>query len=216
MNWDDWEFVWKRQAPPLSAAADIDMLRQTFETKRRKMARALVARDTAEAATGVLLSAFLAYVWWRLGSDGWPLGLAIALTLGVSAFFMSERIRVHRGRLGPDASMLLKLDSEIAELRRQRRLLFGIATWYLAPIGASWAIVVVTVGRVAGKNAPPGYGADLMRNPATAAFILIYFVVIAPLCFWGTWVVNRRAASRRIDPRIAELEKLRRELAPSQ
>ena len=38
MNWNDYEAVWKRQALPVGADADLATLRETFETKRRKMA----------------------------------------------------------------------------------------------------------------------------------------------------------------------------------
>ena len=215
MNWNDWEAVWKRQEPPIGAAADIGDLRRTFEAKRRKLSRTLLARDASEAAAGVLVSAFLAWSWWKMGREGWPIGIAIALTLGVSAFFCYERVRAHRGRLGPDAPVIAKLDDEISELRHQRRLLHGVATWYLAPIGASWLIVVVTAGRAAARHAPPGFFAGLMGNPVTAGFIILYFLVVTPLCFWGAWFLNRRAVLRGIDPRIEELEKLRRDMEPS-
>ena len=37
MNWNDYEAVWKRQELPVGADADLATLRETFETKRRKM-----------------------------------------------------------------------------------------------------------------------------------------------------------------------------------
>ncbi len=214
MNWNEWEAVWRRQAPPVGASADIADLRQSFEPKRRKLACALVARDLSEAAAGVLCSAVFAYTWWKLGREAWPLGLAIALILGVSAFFCSERVRAHRNRVGPDAPMMEKLEAEISELRHQGRLLSNISTWYLAPIFASWAIAVLTLMRHAARHSPPGMLMELMRNPVTAAYIVGYFAVFVPLTFWGVWWLNRRAVSRRIGPRIEELEKLRRGLAP--
>jgi len=214
MNWSDWEFVWKRQQPPIGAAADVAQLAATFEAKRQRMARALLVRDISESAAGVLVCALLALFWRRMGPDGWPMGIAIALTLGVTVFFCLERIRVHRGRLGPEAPVAVRIAHQLAELRRQRRLLYNIIPWYLAPLGASWALVVFAALRVGASHAPPGYFMDLMRNPATAAFIIGYFVIVVPLCFWGAWFMNRRAVLRHIDLRIEELEKLLRELAP--
>jgi hypothetical protein len=214
MNWNEWEFIWKRQAPPVGAAADVAELAATFEARRQKMERALLVRDVSEASAGVLVCVFLAYFWRRMGPDGWPMGLAIALTLGVTTFFCLERIRAHRRRLGPEAPIIARIARQLAELRRQRRLLYNITLWYLAPLGASWALVVIAALRVGARHAPPGYFLDLMKSPATAAFIIGYFVIIVPLCFWGAWFMNRRAVIKQIDPRIEELEKLQRELTP--
>jgi hypothetical protein len=216
MNWNDWDMIWKRQEPPVGANAEVGELARCFEAKRRKLARGLFVRDVAEGATGIFLSAFMAYLWWKLGRDAWPMAIAIALTLSLSAFFCNERIRAHRLRLGPDATMIAKLEAEIAELRHQHRLLFNVGKWYLAPVGAIWATMLVTVIRHAKIHDRFGPTfADLMGNPATAGFIILYFVIIVPLSFWGIWIVNRRAVRKRIEPRIEELEKLKRELLMS-
>jgi uncharacterized membrane protein len=113
--------------------------------------------------------------------------------------------------------MTAKIDADLSELRHQHRLLSNIAVWYLAPIGAVWLIVILTMIRLGRIHARPGSPtfSDFMGNPYAAGFILLYFVVIVPLVFWGTWFVNRRAARRRILPRIEELEKLRRDLSPT-
>src|SRR5208282_2126681 len=100
----------------------------------------------------------------------------------VTVFFCRERFRIHRGRLGPEAPIAARIEWQLVELRRQRLLLYNITSWYLAPLGASWALVVISALRVGGRHAPPGYLMDLMRNPFTAAFIVGYFVIIVPLC----------------------------------
>lgn len=212
MNWSDWEFIWKRQRLPAGRAADTGELVRVFEAKRRRMERALLVRDTSEAAAGVLVAAAFALSWLKMGREAWPMGLAIALVLAVSAFFCFERFRTHRGRLGPDAPLLARIEDQIAELRHQRRLLHNVAAWYLAPIAGSWAIAVFVLARAAARHAPPGFFADLMHNPVTAAFIILYFLILVPLCFVGAWILNRRAAIRQLDPGIEELERLHREL----
>jgi hypothetical protein len=210
MSWNDYEAAWKRQEPPVGAGADVEALRTSFEPRSRKMHGALVVRDLSEASAGVLVSAFFAYFGWREGREAWPIAIAVALLLGVTAIFVRERIGARRRRPGPDSPLLAKLDADIAELRHQRQLILRVRTWYLAPIVAAWAIVVGVSLRIGLIHAPPGFYGDLMRNPITAAFVILYFGVVAPLCFWGTWVINRRAVSRRMEPRIDELEKLRR------
>jgi hypothetical protein len=213
MNWNDWEFIWKRQTPPAGAGGDVAELAATFEARRRRMERTLLVRDYSEGGAGVLVCIVLAVFWRRTGFEGWLMAPAIAFTLGVSAFFCLERVRAHRGRLGPEAPIAARIARQLEELRHMRRLHYNIVPWYLAPLCVSWALVVFAALRAAARNSPPGYLMDLMRNPVIAAY-LIGYIVVAVLCFWGAWFVNRRNVQRQVDPRIVELEKLQRELTP--
>jgi hypothetical protein len=58
---------------------------------------------------------------------------------------------------------------------------------------------------------PPGFIFDLLRNPLTLAWIIIltgasaFFISLA-------WRANRDELRKQIDPRITELEKLRRDI----
>jgi hypothetical protein len=160
----------------------------------------------------VFFAAFTSFAWWKMGKAAWPMGIAMALILGVSARFARERVRSRRLKLGHDAPLIAKLESQIAELRHQRLLLLGVWKWYLGPILLAWGFVVATSLMFARRNAPPGMFEDLMRNPVTAAYLVSYFLVVVPLCFWGTWSLNRRAVRRRIEPRLEELEKMRSDL----
>ena len=115
MNLNDYESAWKRQELPVGANADLKSLQETFETKRRKLAATLMARDCLEATTGILVSGLLAYFWWHFGKEGWPMAFAIALILGVSGFFVRERLRAHSLRLGTEAPLLAKIEADITE-----------------------------------------------------------------------------------------------------
>ena len=204
MNWNDWELIWRRQEKPAGVTVDVAMLRQTFEAKRRKLARSLFVRDIAEAAAGVFVAGALVYMRWHMKSAGLPIVIAVALVLGVTGFFVRERIRTRRQRLGPDAPLLAKLDADIAELRHQRRLLWNVWPWYLGPLAIAWAIVVVTA--IANTDA---IGREM--HPLVIGFIVGYFVLCL-LLFWAVWAVNRRAVRTQLDPRLDELAKLRRQL----
>lgn len=212
MNWNDYEAVWKRQELPTGADADLANLRETFETKRRKLAATLLVRDFAEGATGLFVSGLLTYFWWRLGKEGWPMVFAILLVLGVSGFFARERYRAHRGRLGADVPLLTKIEADIAELGHQRHLLLNIWWWYLSPLAAAIIIVCAAMLRLV----PHGTLASLRQHPTAVAWIVFYFAVVLPLCFWGAWLINRRAVRKSIEPRLAELEKLHRDLLSSE
>jgi hypothetical protein len=215
MNLNDYEAIWKRQELPVGSAADLTTLRETFETKRRKLAKILYFRDVLEGTTGLLVSGVFAYMWWHIGKDGWPIALAICLILGVTGFFLRERIRTHRNRLGPDVTLLAKLEAELAELRHQRRLLLNIWSWYLAPCAGAIVIMVATMVKILVSKGPPGFLASFWEHPAALAWIIFYFAIVLPLCFWGAWAINRRAVRKQIEPRLEELEKLHRDLTSS-
>ena len=212
MNWNDYEAVWKRQELPVGVDADLAALKKTFETKRRKLTATLFVRDIAEASAGLMVAGVFAFAWWQMGMAGWPMAFAIALILGVSGFFVRERFRARRLRLGADAPLLAKVEADIAELHHQRHLLLNLWSWYLAPVAAAVVIVGATIVRILIAKAQPGFLPALWENPAALVWIIFYVAMILPLCFWGVWAINRRAVRKSIEPRLAELEKLHRDL----
>lgn len=203
MNWNDYEAVWKRQPLPVGAEADLSQLHATFETKRRKMAATLMVRDLAEAVAGLLVATVLGFTWWKLGPSVWPLGLCIGLVLGVSGFFIRERFRARQLRLGDEAPLLARIEADLAELRHQHQLLRSIWRWYLGPIFAC-----VLIGHLTLHFQIP----EPQRDPVISAG----FVGFYTLCLWFVWWINRRAVRQRLEPRLAELEKLHRDLLASE
>ncbi len=212
MNWNDCEVIWKRQPAPQGADAKLADLRDTFETKRRRMALTLKLRDYGEGAAGLLVATVFAWTGWHLGRDGWPVWLAVVVMLGLSGAFVRERLRAHRLRLGPEAPLLAKVEADLAELNHQRRLLLNIGSWYLMPCGV--AIVLFGYGTIRkGLVAlPPDAIPKLAEHPVVVVAVVGYVGVLLPVLFWAIWAVNRRTVRRNIEPRIAELEKLHRDL----
>jgi hypothetical protein len=197
MNWNDWEFVWRRQPLPAGKNADLDVLLRTFEAKRLKTARMLFLRDVMEAAAGVLVAAALAGIWISRGPSAWPIGAAMVLVLGVSGCFVRERLRAQQHRVSPHASLRVKIEAELAELRHQRLRLRRIWLWYLGPIGAAIGIVFATLVARTSPYSP-------LRDPVIVTGFGLFFTA----CLIFAWLVNRHAARTQLDPRIAELEKL--------
>lgn len=201
MNWNDCEVIWKRQPLPRGEAADVAELRQRFGEKHRKMAAATLVRDLAEAGAAVLVAAAIGFLWWKTGKAGWPFALALLLVLGVGGVFVRERIRARRTRLRPDVPLLAKVEADIAELQHQRHLLLTMRTWYLGPLFAAWLMILAGMYMRARAWEP-------LRDPwFNLAFVLFYLLLSV-----FAWVMNRREVRRQIDPRITELEKLRRDL----
>jgi hypothetical protein len=201
MNWNEWEMIWKRQELPRGAVVDLAKLRETFDLKSRQFARTLWLRDWLETGAGGVVLVFMAVIWWHQGRSGWPIGVAMALVTGVMAFFVRERCRARKARPAPDALLLVRLDADLAELRHQRHLLGTVASWYLVPLGMAIVLVSITLSR-----RQPAW------NPAgSPIFLGAYLAFVAGLLVW-VWWVNRRAVKQRVEPRLAELQKLRDEL----
>ena len=201
MNWDDVKSAWRRQNEPRLSEADLASLRQSLEAKQRKLARTLFWRDIREAAAGLFVAGVFALRGWRGGRSYWPLAVSVALVLGVTGFFIAERIRSRRQRLGAGASLLAKVEAGLAELRRQRRLLLNVSLWYIAPLFVAWAIGFLT----SLANTP----AHRHRHPV---FLVCYLLIGIPFMTWGVRALNHRAVRRKIEPRLAELESLRADL----
>ena len=107
-----------------------------------------------------------------------------------------------RRRLGADASLKAKVESDLAELRHQRWLLREVWLWYIAPIAVAMLLHVSVVVRKVGPS-----------DPIQPPVLLGLACLIIALACWFAWTINREAVKKQIDPRIEELEKLQRDLA---
>ena len=200
MNWNELSEIWGRQPVAAWREETWREIERTFAAKQQAAARRLFWRDISEAGAGVLAAGVFAHVGWQMGRGGWPIGLAVGLMLGLSVFFLRERVRTRRARLGPEQPLLVRLEAEIGELQRQRRLLQSVAGWYLGPCFAAAGIFGATVL----AHAP-------LPVVATAA-VGVAMAGVMGGCGWAVLALNRRAVRRGIDPRLAELEALRRDL----
>ena len=198
MSWRDYEMIWKRQSPPVGALADVADLKATFEAKKRKLYAALKIRDYSEAGVGLLISPVFIYLWWQLGSAGWPIGIGVLLILGICLVFVRERFRVRRMQLGAEAPLLNKVESCLEELNHQRELLLSMWKWYLGPLAVAMALFGEAI-----RQSRPSW--DISHDP----LFRIGFGVFCGLLFWFAWEINRRAVRKQIEPRIVELKKLR-------
>lgn len=201
MNWNDLSKAWRSQPAPAMDAGVLVALEKEFAHRQAKLARQLFWRDIREATAGVLVAAVFARVGWTMGAHGWPISVAVLLMLGLSGYFVRERVRTRRAAPGPEAALLERVETEIAEVRRQRDLLGSVLRWYLAPCLAAAAILVTTVL----VYAPVPAGIKFAVAAAAAA--------ICGLVGWAVVVLNHRAVARELAPRLQELEELRKQLA---
>lgn len=211
MNWSDYEAAWKRQPPPVGFAADLNTLRADFERQRRKLAATLLLRNSIEGFGGIVMAGAFALAAVRIGRDGWPILVGAALILTVAVVFVRDFLRRRRVRVGPEMPLLVRLDAEIAELQHQRWLVANLGWWYFLPYLTAIAVIGAALARTTGRHAPPGLLVALLTTPATLGWIIAIFGVTGFGIAWA-WRASRRAVTQRINPRIEELEKLRREI----
>lgn len=205
MNLNDWDFVWRRQELPVGPEADIAQLRQSYEAKSRKQARALLVRDLTEASASAFLAIGLSKEAMHAKS-AWLVWLAVAILLTIGGVFVRERLRARRLRLDSSAPLLTKLEADLAELRHQHRLISRVGVWYFGPL--AFVMVLVGAAKVMNLTATEQL---MLEDPFTLACLGGY-LALCLILFIGGYAINRRAVRKRIEPRIAELEKLQHEL----
>jgi hypothetical protein len=215
MNWNEWEMIWRRQQMPVGAGADLALLKQTFEEQRRKFRRSILLRNISEGVTGLALSALLAIIGAHAGVGGWRMWTGLALLLGVSLVFVFDFVRAHRSRLSGDATILAKIDAEIAELRHQRRLLARVGLWYFLPMAASFVLIVSAWAARIGRELPPGMLHDSLNTTRIIIWLVSTVAITGAATAW-VWREQVRSIRTRVNPRIEELKKLREDFLISQ
>jgi hypothetical protein len=221
MNWNEWEMIWRRQRTLVGAGADLVLLKQTFEEQRRKLRRSVLLRNVSEGVTGLGLFALMAFIGAHAGVGGWRMWTGLALLLGVSLVFVFDFVRAHRSRLPGDATILAKIDAEIAELRHQRRLLARIGLWYFLPLAASFVLIASAWAARIGREVPPGVFHALLHallHALNTPTIIIWLVSTLAITGAATvWVcrVQVRSIRTRVTLRLEELKKLREEFLQS-
>jgi hypothetical protein len=215
MNWNEWEMIWRRQKTPVGAGADLALLKQTFEEKRRKLRRTILLRNVSEGATGLTLFTLLAYIGTHAGVGGWQMWTGLALLLGVSLVFVSDFVRAQCSRIPGDATILAKIDAEIAELRHQRRLLARVGLWYFLPMAASFVLIVSAWAARIGRGIPPHMLRDSLGTPTIVIWLVLTLAITGAATAW-VWREQVKSIRTRVNPRLEELNKLREDFLISQ
>jgi len=211
MNLSDYEALWKRPELPRGMDADVADLKCTFEAKHRKLERTIVLRNFIEGVGGIFAAVGFGILAWRMGIRSWSINLGLGLIAAVACVFLHDWWRFRRTRSRPEAPLLARIDSSITELRHQRALVGQIGKWYLSSYLAAMILIGAGLLQHLASKAPPGLGRAVLSTPATLAWIVIILgTVIVAIVWW--WVDVQRAIRLQIDPRLAELDKLRRDL----
>lgn len=205
MNFDDYETLWRAQPAPAPAVSTaerafvFDRVRQ----EARRFDRTIFWRDTREILVAFALSIHLGLDAWRntgTESIAWGHWIAVALILGVAINLLIDRLRIPRPPAAED-SLLGQIDTALAGVQHQARVLRRVPTHYALPL----ALATMSAG----------LDSRLQREGAAAFWSPGGFVILAVSLLVGGFVIwlNRLALRRVLQPKIDELDKLRRELS---
>lgn len=194
MKWESLQTSWQ------SANGTVDEAKwkqwvQDARDRDHHLHRTVRRRDILETSVALLLvPVFGFFGWFSLGKGMWVAALASAL-LVVCCLYIPWRLRRTR-KLQPDpemsTDMLVYLRAERDATQAQYNLSKGILSWYLGPIGV--AVILLYYG-------VQGWSLNT----------LFYALLVVGL-FGVIYLLNQKAAARKIAPRIEQIDGQIREL----
>ena len=198
MNLDDLKVEWRLEMERASQTVDL-----RFEG---------IKGDVSEFRRGLrfgdfwLIFAFLGVSvitvstqWFTLDGAGWMSKLGAVAWVLFTAWLIIALRKARKVRRSDDWTLRSRLEIEIERVERQRTLATNVAAWYVAPMLC--AIVLSNLGGhhdTTGSYTPDGM-LWVLLSVQLALFALVYW-----LC--------RREVRRKIDPLLARLKALYRDL----
>jgi hypothetical protein len=160
---------------------------------QRQLAATIFWRDVREVGTCLLMLPLWVYLGVKL-SLPWAWYLTVPALLWVAGYMLADRIR-HRRR-PPESSEPLRrhVESSLAQVRHQIRLLRNVFWWYLLPLALP---LLAFLGQVTWRERSGGWLTALCLSVAVA----LVAVVVA-----GIHLLNQYAAGAELEPRRRELE----------
>ena len=204
MDIDELRDLWRSQDASDGPPFDEDAILRRCQSERRRFNRTIVWRDLREVGAAILVAAWFIFC----GSKSWPGGgiwtfhLTAASALGVSAFFIIDRV-IQRRR----APLLYEAPGHCIaayhrEVTHQIWLLRNVLWWYLLPVAIGISLPLVQMTYVATRGTAPWLVAGVMLGVA----------VICAVVYYGIYQLNQHAVRTDLEPRRARLEALLHDL----
>lgn len=207
MKFEDLQHAWQQQ--PADVSVD-EALTTRVKRTSRAFSRQIFWRDLREVAACVLVAIVFGKVALDAGSDGaaatWPAWTAAALPIAVAAFFLIDRVILHR-RARPQGEVLaIEIERTAMAVQHQIWLLRNVLWWYILPL----ALCSILIGVQIILYAPDSF-------PSWARWAVACLVIVPTGWIdWWVWKLNQNAIHNELEPRLAELEALREELNTSE
>lgn len=209
MSFDELQLAWQHgRASTPSVKTDPKILAQVRRDSRR-FSRRIFWRDVREIVASLFVALVFGKIAWSAqaeGSPAWLAWIAMALPLGVAAFFVIDRWVMHRREDPRGESLLAEIERAKRAVDHQISLLQSLFWWYLLPIILSGIFLVLQVVLYAPMNVPPALAIGLKITMAAIGLLPLIF-----LCGWVS-KLNKKAIRENLQPQSDELAARRREL----
>ena len=197
---DDLKAEWRAEMEYTSQTVDLRM--DSIKSDVSEIHRVVRLRDFWMVFVLLLGSGGTVFIRW-LNRDfiewGWlsqmgALAFVIGTAVVIFALFMARKVN-----RTDDWTLRARIESEIEQIEKQSRLGSGVGSWFLAPM--LLAIVLSSLG---------GYH-DRTGSYVPNLSLWVYYVVCLAMYALTYWLC-RRETSKRLDPLLARLKGLHREL----
>ncbi len=204
MNPDEMKIAWNTQAPSKRLVFDENVILSQVVRAQSDLRLTLYWRDVREIGTAlVMVGVFFSYYVF-LGQWTWL--LVAASMIWVGGFLLVDRIRHRRRHPHRQDSIRACLQSTLAVIEHQIRLLKNVFWWYLLlPLAAMEAVL----GSLACEWIPSIDGGDMI-----GVVILVISQTFVLAVMIGVYLLNQWTVRNNLEPRRQEIEALLRSLEP--
>lgn len=197
---DDLKAEWRSEMEYTGQTVDLRM--EGIKSDVSEIHRVIRLRDFWMVFVLLLGSGGTAFIRW-LNRDfiewGWLSQMgAVAFVIGTAVVIFALFITQKTNRTD-DWTLRARIESEIEQIEKQSRLGSGVGSWFLAPM--LLPVILLSLG---GYHDRTG---SYVPNPS----LWVYYVVCLAVCALTYWLC-RRETRKRLDPLLARLKGLHREL----
>ena len=195
MNPDNFKQAWQTQTSQTRLTIDAELLLKELRRSQRYFAATILWRDVREVGTSLLMVP----VWLYLGvkySLPWTWYLTVPALLWIAGYMLADRMRHKRQPPEPGEPLRQRVESSLAQVEHQIRLLRNVLWWYLLPL---FLPMLAFFGQVAWQERSGGWWTALAVSPVVA---------LGAIVFAGVYWLNQYAVRAGLEPRRRELESL--------
>lgn len=191
-NPDHLQRAWRGQ-PPMSI--DAEPLLKELQRKERSFSTMIFWRDFREIGLALVLAPLMIHLGVK-GSQPWTYDLTPPVLLWIAGYMLVDRARHRRRPPEPGEPLRRHLESSLAGVEHQIRLLRGVHRWALLPLAVA---MLAFFGQAAWRERGGGWWAVLAVSMATIPLMAL---------FVGVYWLNLYAVRTVLEPRRRELSAL--------
>jgi hypothetical protein len=193
MNPDELKQAWQTQTSQSHLTIDAELLLNEIRRNQKNFSAMIFWRDFREVGVSLLMTPLWIYLGLRM-SLPWTWYLAVPAMLWIACYMLVDRWR-HKGPAPqPGEPLRQRVESLLAEVAHQIRLLRNVFWWYLLPLLIP---MLAFFGQVAWQQRSGGW----LTAVSLAIVVAIVLIVFASI-YW----LNQKAVGSELEPRRQELE----------